>query len=100
MYDKGEVDDARHLELDSAEEVRCNVLLKSVRYLQDVRCYHDRNVQERSFNVGDLILHRFQDETRLHKLNLRWEGPFIMLKVTRSGSYRIQYPNGQEVPNS
>jgi hypothetical protein len=37
MYEEGEADDARHLELDLAEEVRCNVLLQSVPYLQGVR---------------------------------------------------------------
>jgi hypothetical protein len=68
MYEE-EAKDARHLELDSAEEVRCNVLLQSVRYLQGVCRYHDRNVQERSFNVGDLVLHRIQNETGLHKLS-------------------------------
>jgi hypothetical protein len=46
MYEEGKADDARDLELDSAEEVRCNVLLQSVRYLQGVHHYHDRNVQE------------------------------------------------------
>jgi hypothetical protein len=40
------------------------------------------------------------DETGLHKLNSRWEGPFIMHKVIGPGSYRLQYPDGQEVPNS
>jgi hypothetical protein len=102
MFEKGETDDARHLKLDSAEEVRCNVLLQSIHYLRGVRHYHDRNVQKRSFNIGDFVLHRIQDETGLHKLNSRWEGPFIVLvlKVTRSGSYHLQYPNGQEVSNS
>jgi hypothetical protein len=71
MYEEGEAEDARHLELDSAEEVRCNVLLQSARYLQGVHRYHDRNVQQQSFNVGDLFLHRIQDETGLHKLNSR-----------------------------
>jgi hypothetical protein len=33
MYEEGEADDARHLELDSAKEVKCNVLLQSARYL-------------------------------------------------------------------
>jgi hypothetical protein len=46
MYEEGEANDARHFELDSAEEIRCNVLLQSARYLQGVRCYHDRNVQQ------------------------------------------------------
>jgi hypothetical protein len=27
MYEKGEVDEARQLELDSTEEVRCNALI-------------------------------------------------------------------------
>jgi hypothetical protein len=98
-YEEGEADDARHLELDSAEEVRCNILLQSVHYLQGIH-RGNQNVEERCFNIGDLVLRCIQDETRLHKLNSRWEGPFIMLKVTRPGSYRLQYPNGQEVPNS
>ena len=88
-YQEGEADEARQLELDSVEEVRSNALTQSVRYLQGVRRYHDRNVQQRSFNIGDQVLRRIQDETGLHKLNFRWEGPFIVSKVTRPGSYRI-----------
>jgi hypothetical protein len=100
MYEEDEADQARHLKLDSAEEVRCNTLLQSARYLQGIRCYHNRNVQERSFNIGDLVLRRIQDETGLHKLNSRWEGPFIVTKVTQPGSYQLQDSNVQEIPNS
>jgi hypothetical protein len=69
MYEEGKADEARQLELDSAEEVRCNTIVQSARYLQGIRCYHDRNVQERSFSIGDMVLHRTQDKTGLHKLN-------------------------------
>ena len=55
-YQEGEADEARQLELDSVEEARINALTQSARYLQSVRRYHDRNVQQRSFNVGDLVL--------------------------------------------
>ena len=99
-YQEGETDEARQLELDSVEEVRINALTESARYLQGVRRYHDHNVQQRSFNFGDIILRRIQDETGLHKLKSRWEGPFIVSKVTRSGSYRIIDADGNEVPNS
>jgi hypothetical protein len=44
MFEDGEADTARHLELDSAEEIQCNVLLQSAGYLQGVRHYHDSNV--------------------------------------------------------
>jgi hypothetical protein len=46
----------------------------------------------RSFSVGDLVLHRIQDESGLHKLNSRWEGPFVVKQVTRLGSYDYNVP--------
>ena len=78
MYDQVAADGTRQLNLDSLDEIRCNALLRSTRYLQNMRWYHDHNIQTRSFNIGDMVLHRIQDETGLHKLNSRWEGPFII----------------------
>jgi hypothetical protein len=69
IFEEGEADTARHLELDSANEIRCNVLLQSARYLQGVRRYHDQNVQRCSFDVGDMVLRQIQDDAGLHKLN-------------------------------
>jgi hypothetical protein len=100
MYNEGEADEARQLELNSVKEARCTALVHSARYLQGIRRYHDRNVRERSFSIGDLVLRRIQDETGLNKLNSRWEGPFIVKQDTRLGSYRLQYPEGQDVLNS
>jgi hypothetical protein len=56
MFEEGKADTARHLELDSVEKIRCNVLFQLARYLQGVCRYHNRNVQQRSFNVGDMVL--------------------------------------------
>jgi hypothetical protein len=100
MYNEGEVDEAKQLELDSVEEARYTALVQSAQYLQGIRRYHDRNVRERSFNIGDLVLRRIQDKSGLNKLNSRWEGPFVIKQVTRPGSYRLQYPEGQDVLNS
>jgi hypothetical protein len=33
-------------------------LMRHTRYEQQLRHYHDRNVRERSFNVGDMVLRR------------------------------------------
>jgi hypothetical protein len=93
MYEEGKADTARHLELNSAEEIRCNVLLQSARYLKGVRRNHNQNVQRCSFNVVDMILQRIQDDTGLHKLNSQWEGPFIIHKVRGPGLYRLEYPD-------
>jgi hypothetical protein len=100
MYNEGEADEARQLELDSIEEARCTTLVQSARYLQGIQRYHDHNVKERLFSIGDLVLRHVQDESGLHKLNSRWEGPFIVKRVTILGSYRLEYPDGQDVPNT
>jgi hypothetical protein len=61
QYDKGISEDSRRVDIDGLEEARCAALVQSSRYLEGIRRYHDRNIKECSFNVGDLVLHRIQN---------------------------------------
>jgi transposase InsO family protein len=88
QYDEGISEDSRRVDIDGLEEARCATLVQSARYLEGIRCYHDRNVKERSFNVGDLV-HRIQNTEGLHKLSSPWEGLFTVARVTGPGSYRL-----------
>jgi hypothetical protein len=99
-YDKGVSKDSRRVDNGGLEEARCAALIQSARYLEDIRHYHDRNVKERSFNVGDLVLSRIQNTKGLHKLSSPWEGPFTVAKVTGSGSYCLQTLEGEDISNS
>jgi hypothetical protein len=90
QYDEGISEDSRRIDIDGLEEARCAALVQSARYLEGIRHYHDRNVKERSFNIGDLVLRRIQNTEGLHKLSSPWEGPFTVAKVTGPGSYRLQ----------
>jgi hypothetical protein len=93
-------EDSRRVNIDRLEEARCTALVQSARYLEGIRRYHDRNVKECSFNVGDLVLRRIQNTEGLHKLSSPWEGPFTVVKVTGQGSYRLQTLEGEDVNNS
>jgi hypothetical protein len=99
-YEEGVSEDNRRVDIDGLEEARCAALVQSARYLEGIRCYHDRNVKERSFNVSDLVLRRIQNTEGLQKLSLPWEGPFTVAKVTGPGSYRLQTLEGEDVNNS
>jgi len=57
-YDENEVEVTRRIDIDSAEEHRLMASVQHARYEQQLRRYHDRNVHERDFNVGDLVLRR------------------------------------------
>ena len=75
QYEEGTAEEVRRVDIDNFEEEYCIALVQSARYLEGIRRYHDRNIKERSFNVGDLVLRRIQNTAGLHKLNSPWEGP-------------------------
>jgi hypothetical protein len=95
-----EAEATRLEDIDILEEERLNVVIQSVRYQQTLRGYHDKAVRHRSFAVGDLVLRRVLTGEGQHKLSPPWEGPFIVVKVTRPGSYRLTQMDGTEVGNS
>jgi hypothetical protein len=99
-YDEGISEDSRRVDIDGLDEARCAALVQSARYLEGIQRYHDRNVKEHSFNVGDLVLRRIQNTEGLHKLTSPWEGPFTVTKVTGPDSYRLQTLEGEDVNNS
>jgi hypothetical protein len=58
QYDESISEDSRRVDIDGLEEVRCAALVQSTRYLEGILRYHDHNVKEHSFNIGDLVLRR------------------------------------------
>jgi hypothetical protein len=86
--------------IDQLDEARDIALLWSAKYQQALRCYHESNVSPHEFHVRDLVLRRVQGSKDRHKLSPPWEGPFIIHKVLRPGTYKIQYEDGRVVSNA
>jgi hypothetical protein len=59
-YEEATAEETRKVDLENVEEHHVVVLMRHTRYEQQLHRYHDRNVRERSFNVGDLVLRRIQ----------------------------------------
>jgi predicted ester cyclase len=71
--------------IDQLDEAHDVALLRSAKYQQALRCYHEGNMRPREFHVGDLVLQRVQGSKERHKLSPHWEGPFIIQEVLRPG---------------
>ena len=99
-YNKENSDQVQLIELDSLEEERLVSCVRIAKYLDSMRRYYNRNVNDRFFMVGDLVLRKKQKTDGMHKLSSPWEGPFIIKAVTRPGSYRLYDMDERDVPNS
>jgi hypothetical protein len=81
---------SREDSLDQLEEARDKALLHSARYQQSLRRYH----------VGDLVLRLRQDARGRHKLTPPWEGPFVIAKVLKPGTYKLANSQGEVYGNA
>jgi hypothetical protein len=86
--------------LDQLEEARDMALLHSTRYQQSMRHYHARGVRSRDLQVGDLVLRLRQDARGRHKLTPPWEGPFVIAKVLKLGTYKLANSQGEVYNNA
>jgi hypothetical protein len=57
-------------------------------------------VRRRDFNKGDLVLRLRQDNRGRHKLSPPWEGPYVVVKVLKPGTYKLANEDGEELTNT
>jgi hypothetical protein len=99
-YDEGANQRAREDSLDQLDEAQTVALIHSARYQQALRRYQARNVRRRDFSEGDLVLRLRQDNRGRHKLSPPWEGPYIVVKVLKPGTYKLANEDGEELTNA
>jgi transposase InsO family protein len=99
-YDDRSNQASREDSLDQLEEAWDVALLHSARYQQSLRRYHARRIRLRGFQVGDLVLRLRQDARGLHKLTPPWEGPFIIAKILKPGTYKLANDQGEVYSNA
>jgi transposase InsO family protein len=99
-YNEGTNQRAREDSLDQLDEARTVVLMHPARYQQALRRYQARKIQRRDFNKGDLVLRLLQDNRGRHKLSPPWEGPYIVVKVLKPGTYKLANKDGEELTNA
>ena len=88
MYEEKEAELDRQDSLDALEEERDVAKARSAFYQQQARRYQSREVQAKTYNVGELVLRL--PEKKKNKLKPKWEGPFIIDQVLTGGAYRLR----------
>ena len=96
----------RLLQLSSLDEWRSEAYENARLFKEKVKKWHDKRIIKREFNVGDkVLLYRSRLRFFAGKLLSKWEGPYVIVEVYRSGAIKIaslkddvtQVVNGQRL---
>jgi hypothetical protein len=62
--------------------------------------WHDRKVRLKNIKPERLVLRRVANPDIVGKLQLKWEGPFLVVSSSRPGSYRLKDMDDNDIPRS
>ncbi|GKV40452.1 hypothetical protein SLEP1_g48097 [Rubroshorea leprosula] len=87
--------------LDFVEEIREMSRIKNMAHQSCVAKFYNKRVRARQFQVGDLVLRKAgltNTHSHMGKLAPNWEGPYMVVRVKRPGSYMLTDIQGRQLP--
>jgi hypothetical protein len=70
--------------------------IEGIRFSQMAR----QEVRLKNIKPGHFVLRRVTNPETVGKLQLKWEGPFLVVCLARPGSYRLRDMEGNDIPRS
>jgi hypothetical protein len=75
-----------HVAKDTIEGVRLQAMKNINKYQAETVKWRDRKVRLKNIKPGHLVLRRVANPDTVGKLQLKWEGPFLVVSSSRPGS--------------
>jgi hypothetical protein len=85
---------------DAIEWIRLQAVENINKYQAETIKWRDRKVRLKNIKQGHLVLRRVANPDTVGKLQLKWEGPFLVVSSSRPGSYRLKHMDGNDIPRS
>jgi hypothetical protein len=82
------------------EGIRLQAVENINKYQAETIKWRDRKVRLKNIKPEHLVLQRVANPDTVGKLQLKWEGPFLVVSSSRPGSFRLQDMDGNDIPRS
>jgi hypothetical protein len=89
-----------HVAKDTIEGTILQAVENINKYQAETIKWRDRKVGLKNIKPGQLVLRRVANPDTVGKLQLKWEGPFLVVYSSRPGSYRLKDMDGNDIPRS
>jgi hypothetical protein len=97
---EGEAEADYFVEKDAIEGIRLQAVENINKYQAKTIKWRDRKVRLKNIEPGHLVLRRVANPETVGKLQLKWEGHFLVVSSSRPGSYRLKDMDGNDIPRS
>jgi hypothetical protein len=88
------------VEKDAIEGIMLQAVENINKYQAETIKWRDRKVWLKNIEPEHLVLRRVANPETVGKLQLKWEGPFLVVSSSRPGSYRLKDMDGNDIPRS
>jgi hypothetical protein len=85
---------------DTIEGTRLQAIEHINKYQAEAVKWQDRKVRLKNIKPRHLVLQRVANLDTVGKLQLKWEGPFLVVSSSRPGSYRLKDMDDNDIPRS
>jgi hypothetical protein len=85
---------------DAIEGTRLQAVKNINKYQAEIIKWRDRKVRLKNIKPGHLVHRRVANPDTVGKLQLKWEGPFLVVSSSRPGSYRLKDMDDNDIPSS
>jgi hypothetical protein len=85
---------------DTIEGTRLQAIEHINKYQVKTIKWRDRKVRLKNIMPGHLVLRRIANPDTVGKLQLKWEGPFLVVSSSRPSSYRLKDMDDNDIPRS
>jgi hypothetical protein len=85
---------------DTIKGTRLQAVENINKYQAETIKWRDRKVWLKNTKPGHLVLRRVANPDIVGKLQLKWEGPFLVVSSSRPGSYRLKDMDDNDIPRS
>jgi hypothetical protein len=89
-----------HVAKDTIEGTRLQAVENINKYQAETIKWRDRKLRLKNIKLGHLVLRRVTNPDTVGKLQLKWEGPFLVVSSSRPGSYKLKDMDGSDIPRS
>jgi hypothetical protein len=85
---------------DTIEGTRLQAVENINKYQAETIKWRDRKVRLKDIKLGHMVLRRVANPDTVGKLQLKWEGPFLIVSSSRPDSYRLKDMDGNDIRRS